>query len=272
MIPTRESPATDSNILLTKTDAGAAPSNLAWFRAGRRRRGIVLLGGTSLADFRLRFAQSGLRDDLSPSYWSLCGLLVDTEGRFLSVPLQPADVSSVARDNAVQECSLTDFDDPEGWPNIAVLSFTREPEAVVRQARLLGRRRSIIDLPELVLAWLGYAWGVGAAGNPLQSGHGIPSAAYVEAAHALAGVELTPGLSSASSCPEAIWQAVKWWHDYYRETAEVTGGPKSQTIVPRGRYLVRQRSAQLSPPDGPPSTDPRRPGRRAKRGTTRART
>jgi len=271
VIPTRESPATDSNTLLVKTETRDPPSNLTWFRAGRRRRGIVLLGGTSLTDFRLRVAQSGLRDDLTPSYWSLCGLLLDTKGTFLSVPLQPAEVSSVPRDNAVQECSLADFDDPDAWPNIAVLSFTREPEAVVRQARLLGRRRSIIDLPELVLAWLGFAWGVGAAGNPLQAGRGLPSAAYVETAHALAGVELTPGLSSSSSCPEAIWQAVKWWHDYYRETAEVTGGSKSQTIVPRGRYLVRQRSAQLSLADGPPSTDPLRPGRRAKRGTTRAR-
>lgn len=264
MIPTRESPATASNTLLTKVESEPASSNLAWFRAGRLRRGVVLLGGTSVADFRLRVAQSGLRDDLSPSYWSLCGLLVDTDGTFLTVPLQPAEVSSVPHDNAVQECKLAGFDDPKVWPNIAVLRFTRQPTAVEREARLVGRRRSIIDLPDLLLTWLGYAWGVGAASNPLQAGRGIPSAAYIETAHALAGVELTPGLSSASSCPEAIWQAVKWWHDYYRETAKVTGGQASQTIVPRGRSLVRQKAAQVLLPDDSPPSAPVRRRQRAK--------
>jgi hypothetical protein len=29
------------------------------------------------------------------------------------------------------------------------------------------------------------------------------------------GYDLTPGLESRASCPEAIWQAAKWWHEYY---------------------------------------------------------
>jgi hypothetical protein len=30
-----------------------------------------------------------------------------------------------------------------------------------------------------------------------------------------AGFDLTPGLESRASCPEAMWQAAKWWHEYY---------------------------------------------------------
>jgi hypothetical protein len=265
MIPSRDSPATAPNSLLTPAEADPGQSNLAWLRAGRLRQGILLLGGTSLVDFRVRVAQSGLRSDLSPSYWSLCGLLVDADGTFLSVPLQPDDVSTVPEANAVQTCRLADFDDPEQWPNIAVLRFTRELGEVVRHARTVGARRTIVDLPELVLAWLAYAWATPGAGNPLLAARGVPSAALVETAHALAGIEITPGLASASSCPEAIWQAVKWWHEYYREAAEVEGGSGSRPIVPRGRYAVRQRYAQLHGPNRPAPTDPvrrRRPARK----------
>ncbi len=43
----------------------------------------------------------------------------------------------------------------------------------------------------------------------------VHAAPWLEAAlgrrgHALAGVDLTPGLASEASCPEAIWQAAKW--------------------------------------------------------------
>jgi hypothetical protein len=37
----------------------------------------------------------------------------------------------------------------------------------------------------------------------------------LEVVFGAAGFDLTPGLESRSSCPEAIWQAAKWWHEYY---------------------------------------------------------
>jgi hypothetical protein len=264
VIPTRDSPATTPNTLLTAAVSAAGSSNVAWLRAGRIRQGILLLGGTSLVDFRVRVAQSGLRSDLTPSYWSLCGLLIDADGTFLSVPLTPGDVSAVPATNAVQTCNLADYDDPGWWPNICVLRFTRNLDEVIGHARLVGGRRTIIDLPELLLAWLGYAWATPGAGNPLLRAEGVPSAALVETAHALAGVEITPGLASAASCPEAIWQAAKWWHEYYREAAAVDGGSGSRPVVPRGRYAVRQQFAQLREPGPPDSTDTVA-GRRASR-------
>jgi hypothetical protein len=77
------------------------------------------------------------------------------------------------------------------------------------------RQRAVLDGVELIVRWLTYVWGVARAGNPLLDGYGVPSAAMLEIAFGVAGYDLTPGLESRSSCPEAIWQAVKWWHEYY---------------------------------------------------------
>jgi hypothetical protein len=75
----------------------------------------------------------------------------------------------------------------------------------------------------------------------------VPSAVFVETVYGMSGVELTPGLSSSASCPEAIWQSAKWWHNFY----EGDGGREGQadisdadeTSVPKGFYLLRQPAA-----------------------------
>lgn len=251
MIPTRESPTSGPNEKLEEMPPEEGEGNAAWFGRSPIRQGIVLLGGTSLIDFRVRVAQSQLRSDLTPSYWSLCGLIGEN-GAFRTVPLQPGDVDDVPRTNAVRSMSINDLDDPAQWPNIAVLRFAQNAEIVERHADRVGQRRTIVDLPALLLAWLAYAWAVDTSANPLIDGRGIPSAAFVEAAHSLAGIELTPGLSSAASCPEAIWQSVKWWHEYYEGVAELGTASEAGPLVPTGRYALRQRSAAvLLPPDAP---------------------
>ena len=91
MIPMRQSTATDQNALLvddlsaplalTKkgTPKGSPRGNVAWLRRARRDHGIgevgdvVLIGGKSVVDFRIRVAQSHARHDLTPSYWSTVG-------------------------------------------------------------------------------------------------------------------------------------------------------------------------------------------------------
>jgi hypothetical protein len=88
----------------------------------------------------------------------------------------------------------------------------------------------------------------------------FPSAAFVEAAHSLAGIELTPGLSSSASCPEAVWQAVKWWHEYYAGVAELGAAARPVRWCPPGRYALRQRSGGDAPGDAP-LFGPGRPGR-----------
>jgi hypothetical protein len=83
----------------------------------------------------------------------------------------------------------------------------------------------VLDGVDLTLRWLAYVWGVARSGNPLLDGMGIPSAAMLEVVIGAAGFDLTPGLESRSSCPEAIWQAAKWWHEYYvdQKRSPITG-------------------------------------------------
>ena len=248
MISVRRSPETQSNPEIKEVPARPKESNGQWLARIGATEGILLLGGTSLADFRIRVAQSHLRQDMSPSLWSLAGILRD--GRtFESVPLGwRGDISAVPAANGVQRVRIADCDDPVHYPNIAVLRFTRDAPSVLRHAESVRDHRSAIDLPNLILAWLGFVWGAGHAANPLLGGVGVPSAAFVETAHAMAGIDLTPGVSSESSCPEAIWQAAKWWQGYYAEAAEARRGHAAGPIVPEGSFVTRQRAAALHDP------------------------
>lgn len=228
--------------------------------------GIILIGGASLADFRIRVSQSTLRGDMLPSFWSQCGVLLG-DGVFATVPLdldsrskdaadkRDDDVSAIPRVNAVRYCSLDEIDNPERFPNIAVIRFARKHDEVRQHIDQLSHNRSILDIPALMLPWLGFIWGTSGAGNPLISGVGLPSSAFVETVFAMANFELTPGLSSASSCPEAIWQSAKWWTGFYQSVAKSDESRKKAiavAMVPEGRYIIRQPSAAVEWPPWPP--------------------
>ena len=217
--------------------------------------GILLVGGNSLADFRVRVAQSTARSDMLPSFWSLCGILL-ADGKVVTVPLdlrsrEPSrrrdndDVSMIPKCNAVRFCSLDEFDDPRRYPNIAVIRFAKAHDDVHQHIDRIKKDRSIIDLAAMLLPWLGFAWGTNASTNPLAGGVGVPSAAFVETVFALAGFELTPGLSSASSCPEAIWQSAKWWAKFYEDTSAGIESGKAVPMVPSGYYAIRQHAAAI---------------------------
>lgn len=247
MIAIRQSAAAQPNRHLNETEHKERQSNREWLKAVGINEGIVLLGGSSVAHFRLRVAQSHLRRDLTPSCWSFAGLLDgDT---IVSVPFDlAADASEIVVMNGVQNCRVADYDDPELFPNIAVLSFASDFGEVIQSAELLSKQRSIIDLPALVLHWLGYLWSTGQVGNPLLAGYGVPSAVFVETVYGMTGVELTPGLSSSASCPEAIWQSAKWWHNFYegsggREGAAGEVSDAGDPSVPKGFFLLRQPAA-----------------------------
>jgi hypothetical protein len=74
----------------------------------------------------------------------------------------------------------------------------------------------------------------------------------VESVFARRGIELTPGLTSQSSCPEAVWQAAKWWAPYYDSAATITAGP------PWGSFVVDQPAAAVTVEDGRASRKPTR--------------
>jgi hypothetical protein len=246
MLAIRHSQATAPNASLQDLPAQPGESNRTWLGRVGASGGILLLGGSSLADFRIRVAQSHVRSDLLPSFWSLVGVLEDGQ-TFASVPFDGRmDPSDVPRMNGVQSCRLEDYDDPVRFPNIAVLHFTDDEGPIRQNIDRVTSQRSVIDLPALMLPWLGYIWSVGQAGNPLVAGYGLPSAGFVETVYGIAGIELTPGLSSASSCPEAIWAAAKWWHQFYEEDTGMGNAVHAVARTPSGQFAVRQPAAAVA--------------------------
>lgn len=277
MVTSRRSPTDKANQRLREQSSDFRLKNSDWLAHLENKDGIILLGGTSVADFRVRVAQSRLRSDMMPSFWSLCGILLEGGKHFISAPFNFSDVSAIPKCNGVQECSIEEYDDPDRYPNVAVIRFTKAHKNLQRDLARVRKDRSIIDLPALMIPWLGFLWGTTGSANPLQSGIGLPSAALVETTFAMAGFELTPGLSSASSCPEAIWQSAKWWTEYYEgrvsdaealsgdevttSTADQNGAadgnqggalPASQEelpavlpMVPTGFAIIRQRAAAV---------------------------
>lgn len=254
MLPIRQSLARSSNNRMHHEAAAKAPrSNVACLRLAGEVEGlglpgdVVLIGGASLADFRIRNAQALARHDLTPSHWSLVGILSGPD-ELTTVPLGPtADPSLVPASNAIARIPLESFDDPIRYPNFAVVRFPVDGPRVLHQANALRRQRTIVDLPHLLLVWLGYVWGTAAGNNPLVGGFGLPSAVLVETAFGMADVELTPGLASGSSCPEAIWQAARWWHDFYA-AAGPAPAVDSPPAVPIGWWVVRQARASYIVP------------------------
>ncbi len=252
MITTRHSGARRRNSQI-RDATDSRMSNRALYRSMAKPGSVLLLGGSSVVHFRLRVAQAHLRYDLLPSFWSLAGL-VESEDTFLSVPIGlPMHPDTVPARNAIEECAIADFDDPQRYPNIAVLSFADQSGALVDFAQRLRYQRAAIDLPQQLVQWLAYVWAVGATGNPLLQNVGMPASSLIETVFAMAGVELTPGVASATSCPEAIWQSALWWHSYYEKTGAFTvAGQKSSAAsteltarVPTGRYITRQMAAAV---------------------------
>lgn len=251
MISIRQSNADKANDKLVEVEAKPKETNSAWLKRVGATDGVILLGGASISHFRIRVAQSHARADLKPSCWSLAGILYG-ETKFMSVPLELCgDASEIAQGNGVQTCKMTDYDDPNQYPNIAVVRFTRDVVKIYEKCDLVAgnaeekkpAQRSIIDLPTLMLPWLSYVWICGRATNPLTEGIGLPSAAFVESVYGMAGIEITPGLASASSCPEAIWQAAKYWYAFYRGATKTGNTKNAKQQSPVGQYALRQKAA-----------------------------
>lgn len=256
MVPTRVSTSSKANPKLTgrlekerRRRVARAPveGNLQWANAQlgdtEPQGWVLLIGGSNLTDFRIRVAQSDARNDLLPSFWSHTAVLGERDGediRLYHVPIREGlQLEQVPRNNGVTEARLSQFDNPELYPNIALLNFHVDWEQLKAAIERFRLHRSLMDIPSLMVDWLAYLWAVGDKNNPLVEGKGLPSAVFVENVFGIAGLDITPGLPSRSSCPEAIWQAAKWWHDFYATEQLAAQQP------PEGYFLVRQPAAQV---------------------------
>jgi len=238
------SKSTEANAYLSELKRPEAEDNVKWASRALKdmklhKRNdwslIALIGGIDVLSFRSRVAQSHLRNDMLPSYWS-DALFLRTGANALSaatainVPLlQPANGVFASETNGVVEQPFARFADATNWPNIALIALPISEEKVDKKITDFSQNRGALDALEHIVRWLAFAWGVNAAPNPIHERAGLPSACMLEAAFGGAGLDLTPGLETRASCPEAIWTAARHWHDYY-----VTMGKKS----PIGRFVV----------------------------------
>ena len=201
--------------------------NLAWITENRPdetdQTTLVMVGGRSTTAFRLRLAQSHVRRDLLPSYWSHA-MLVDKPAKNLGstkiheISLEPRNgFGFPTLTNGVQTAKLSDYASAETYPNIAVLSVPVKLAEVLIALKSFKGQRAVLDGVDLIVRWLAYAWGVARSPNPILEGQGVPASAMLEIVIGTCGFDLTPGLESRSSCPEAIWQAATWWHEYYKD-------------------------------------------------------
>lgn len=227
MIRIVSSNATTSSKNVVEVERNAREDNIRWLERtmppGDDQCRILLVGGRSPSAFRLRLAQSHVRHDLVPSYWSHVALVGALAKEFSATPvfeisLEPrGGLGFPTPNNGVQEATVAQYRDPKAFPNIAVLSVPVPLEDALTALERFKKQRTVLDGVDLILHWLGYVWGVARSVNPLSDGLGIPSAAMIEIVIGACGFDLTPGLESRSSCPEAIWQAAKWWHEYYED-------------------------------------------------------
>jgi len=204
--------------------------NLAWIKENLSETDdqtvLVMFGGRSPTSFRLRVAQSHVRSDLLPSYWSHVVMLDKWAEDFgateiYEISLEPAaGFGFPVAANAVQTGKLGQYASSSEYPNVAVLNIPVKYSEVLAALAKFKKQRAVLDAVDLVVHWLAYIWGVGRSPNPLLDGLGVPSSAMLEIVIGACGFDLTPGLESRSSCPEVIWQSARWWHEYYEDQAK----------------------------------------------------
>lgn len=220
------------NSNVTKLKRSKSEGNVVWCErvmqairaADKKNTYILLLGGSDTMAFRLRAAQSHLREDMLPSFWSEAMLLALKDDSPLEsvdaihVPLiQPEGPAFSPRNNGVVARPLGDFDNPDRYPNIALIALPVAQSIVLDYVEKFRKSRSTLDALEHVVRWLAYAWGAGNTANPLYENYGLPSACMLETVFAAANLDITPGLESRVSCPEAIWVAARFWQSYFME-------------------------------------------------------
>lgn len=257
MYPIRLSNAAEPNSRFNAMPRLPRESNLAWCERARGDLGsaaetaILLIGGSDIAHFRLRLAQSVARNDLSPSHWSHAALITDCGTGFgADTPVQEICLTPrrgfgwPPQRNALGTAPLGRYADARLFPNIALVAVPGRRETVLEHLAAFARKPLEVDAVTMLHAWLGFLWGVAGSRNPLEDGVGIPGAVLVDAVISRAWRDLCPGLASTAACPEAIWQAAKHWSAYQQQTAPASGTARSEDDAPNtlsGFHHVGQR-------------------------------
>jgi hypothetical protein len=234
------------NEAFTESPREPSEDNIAWLARQLQsldpRPCVLLVGGIDQVSFRLRVAQSRLRQDLTPSAFSHAAFMLRTHSELARSTLHeisltpPQGFGFPTPKNGLTQGTLEQYRNAQAFPNIALVCLTA-PEGIGSNAELEDRleqavarfplTRAHVDCVALIVDWLAYVWGVGTTTNPLLEGKGIPSAVCAELIGEGAGSPLTSNVANRSSSPEAIWQSARWW-----------GEDGAFTLPCEGRYTV----------------------------------
>jgi hypothetical protein len=198
---------------------------------------IVLAGGKDVVSFRIRVAQSHLRGDMLPSYWSECALFKIKQGdfataSFCNLPLfQPADATYAPTRNGLIEMPFNKLPTQKDFPNLALLAIPVPQENILAAQADFKKARVSCDAVANILPWLAFVWGAGNASNPLMQQIGFPSAMMLNQIFSANGFDLAPGINASLSAPETFWSGAKHWQDYYSKTQE-------NGLLPKMRFVI----------------------------------
>lgn len=198
---------------------------------------IILAGGKDVASFRIRIAQSYLRADMLPSFWSESALLKLSNSdfasaSFFSLPLfQPANAIYAPMRNGLVEMPFTKLPTQKRYPNLALIAIPVAQENILNSLGEYQKSRVSYDAVENILPWLAFVWGVGNTTSPLMQSIGFPSAMMLNQIYNANGFDLAPGVNANLSAPETLWSGVKHWQGYYNKTQENGMQPKMRFVI-----------------------------------------
>lgn len=198
---------------------------------------VVLAGGKDVASFRIRVAQSHLRGDMLPSFWSECALVSVQNGdvtnaEFFNLPLfQPASAPYAPTRNGLITLPASELPNQKALPNLALLAIPVPQAQILLSIADYAKSRVSYDAIENILPWLAYVWGSGNAANPLMQQIGFPSAVMLNQVFAANGFDLAPGVNANLSTPETFWSGAKHWQDYYSKTQQ-------NGLLPKMRFVL----------------------------------
>ncbi len=188
---------------------------------------VGLVGGHDPASISVRWAQSFLRFDRRPSYFSNIFIFTGRGDAILECRVVGADptrpeTQGIMRDRARR------YRDPKAWPNKALVGFRfvqteggLAPAARLRTVLDAARNEKAIreryDLWRMIASWQPYLFEPQRVSNPLVEKSAHPGAAYVRWALSMAGVEGAPGALDEFDAPEHFWAAANYWYDTYEQ-------------------------------------------------------
>lgn len=230
--------------------------------AGNGAHAIVLIGSSDLPGICLRRAQSVLRLDQRPSYWSHALVITEPwDGKtavrnlpIAEVPFFPrnGEFPEPANNAVIRNTTLGHYLDRKRDPNVALFSVTRLIDGVreplsASEHDILSHAvadpnldRARYDLWTELGVWKQYFWSGEQLPNPTLSGQAIASTSFIEMLYEQIGIDLTPAASERNSAPEHLWTSMRWW--LQPEVQEHRG---VDSAVVAGCYAIRDQGAAV---------------------------